>query len=705
MNKSDLADRYQLLHMVHQGYLGSLWAAQGSAGEAVGSPALVRRIQLPAGLSEEQKAVITEAAWDSLELSHDCLLKVAEVVFAEGVFAIAYDYVEAEVLQALLLMGTVKKTPLAPDVVVRILLDVVEGLQDIAKETQDMGINPHGGVTPESILVGSDGRARFIDSVIGAVASTVPALRSHANRVGYCSPEQLKGQTTDERSDVFSLGILLAELLAGRRFLLGSASAIEQKIVEGKLPRVHGWLKPERGIDAKLLDVLDRAIDVDRDKRPASLQALADEVCSCVAAPASRAQVGAAVYALAAKQLEVRGRKLGLNSGPRLSERVSAVRAPRSSPRVQLPATAPAQARLAAPRAVNTGSLEHEAPTLPPTNDPTAAGSEVSTPKAPTAEVTESKADSQRDTTVAPEHRAQMGTLPGLAPPPATLIGGNGAAIRHNTDAREIDDLLGGIDRSEEKPDDMQSGTHRKVLTTLIGVAPPPRPNIGGPPPLAIPTNVAVVSASKAAAAVQDVATPAVARDAAGIADLLRTAVPSRRPEPGASRPITEDIGPAPRATKVATPTKPVVDDPHDPINAALATEPPPASGQLERYRRLTIFFGATTVLLLTLLCWMVLDGPPDRAPVDRAAVPKAATAAVEKPIKNSTPASSALPATSASTGNQPDSPQVNYKNAEVAASAEASKKPPASVTQSSPRTAPVQRKPTKTKIFVPDDI
>lgn len=677
MNKSDLAERYQLLHMVHQGYLGALWAAQGSAGEAAGSPALVRRIQLPAGLSEEQKAVITEAAWDSLELSHACLLKVAEVVFADGVFAIAYDYVEAEVLQALLLMGTVKKTPLAPDVVVRILLDVVEGLQDITKETQDMGINPHGGVTPESILVGSDGRARFVDSVIGAVASTVPAVRSHANRVGYCSPEQLKGQTTDERSDVFSLGILLAELLAGRRFLLGSASAIEQKIVEGKLPRVHGWLKPERGIDAKLLDVLDRAIDVDRDKRPASLQALADEVCACVAAPASRAQVGVAVNALAGKQLEVRGRKLGLSSGPRLSERVSAVRAPRSSPRAQL-------------------------------LTPAGAVSELSTPKAPTAEVTESKADSQRDTTVAPEHRAQMGTLPGLAPPPATLIGGNGAAIRNNADAREIDDLLGGIDRSEEKPDDMQSGTHRKVLTTLIGVAPPPKPNIGGPPPLAIPTNVAVVSVPRSAAPVQDIATPAVARDAAGIADLLRTAVPSRRPEPGASRPITEDIGPAPRAAKAAASAKPIVDEPHDPINAARATEPPPVSGQLERYRRLTIFFGATTVLLLTLLCWMVLDGPADRAPVDRTATPKAATAAVAKPVNNPSPVSSVLPATSASAGKQqPDSPQVNDKNAEAATSASAagSKKPPASVTQSSPRTAPVQRKPTKKKIFVPDDI
>jgi hypothetical protein len=604
----------------------------------------------------------------------------------------------------------VKKTPLAPDVVARILLDVVEGLQVTSKETQDMGINPHGGVTPESILVGSDGRARLIDNVVGAVASTVPAIRGHANRVGYCSPEQLTGQVLDERGDVFSLGILLAELLAGRRFLLGAASAIEQKIAEGKLPRVNGWLKPERGIEAKLLDVLDRAITADRDKRPSSLQALADDVCASISAPASRAQVGAAVHALAAKQLEVRGRKLGLNAGPRLSERVA--RGPRSSPRVQLPATAPAQAALAAPRAVEASTLEHEAPTRPPEKDESGAlpSLDIRTPKAPAVEMLEPKADSQRDTTVAPEHRGPQGTLPGLAPPPATLIGGNGAAVQRHTDAQEIDELLGGIAAPVEKPDDMQSGTHRKVLTTLIGVAPPPRPNIGGHPPLAIPTNVAVVSAPRPAVAVPESTSPGAARDAAGIADLLRTAVPSRRPDAMASRPVTEALGPAFNPAKVPAVSK--TEDARDPISVALATEPPPAteppeSAQLERYRRLTIFFGATTVLLLTLLLWMVLDGAPaERSPTQRTAAPKATATVVNPPGERALPESSASASARAATSASTAQPQVDDKSAEPAASASAEPKKTAPTSgKAVPRTSVVPRKPTKKKIFVPDDI
>jgi hypothetical protein len=661
-------------------------------------------MQLPAGLSDEQRSAITEAAWDSLELSHDCLLKVGEVVFAEGEFAIAYDYIEAEVLQALLLMGTVKKTPLAPDVMARILLDVIEGLQATSKETQDMGINPHGGVTPESILVGSDGRARLIDSVVGAVASTVPAIRSHANRVGYCPPEQLRGQAIDERSDVFSLGILLAELLAGRRFLLGSASAIEQKIIEGKLPRVNGWLKPERGIDAKLLDVLDRAISADPEKRQTSLQALADEVCGSISASASRAQVGAAVHALAAKQLEVRGRKLGLNAGPRLSERVP--RGPRSSPRVQLPAAAPAQAALAAPRAVDTNTLEHEAPTRPPAALPPL---DVRTPETPAVEAVEAKADSQRDTTVASEHRGPQGTLPGLAPPPATLIGGNGASVNRHADAQEIDQLLGEISSPEEKPDDMQSGTHRKVLTTLIGVAPPPRPNIG-PPSLAIPTNVAVVSAAKSAVSMPDAVSPGAARDAAGIADLLRTAVPSRRPETTGSRPVTEAIASAVSPAKLPAVSKTEVT--RDPSSSPLSTAPPPLteppdSTQLERYRRLTIFFGATTVLLLSLLLWVVLDSAPaERAPTERPAAKPTPSAMSKTGHRGPAAESAATPSATASAKGAAGQPQVEDESAEPAGSASAQTKkvtaPPARVV---PRTSVAPRQPTKKKIFVPDDI
>jgi hypothetical protein len=342
-----------------------------------------------------------------------------------------------------------------------------------------------------------------------------------------------------------------------------------------------------------------------------------------------------------------------------------------------------------------------EAPTLPPT---AAVSADVSTPKTPLAEVTEPKVDSQRDTTVAGQQRSEMGTLPGLAPPPPTLIGGNPAADRAPSSARDIDELLAGIEPGEQ-PDDMQSGTHRKVLTTLIGVAPPPRPNIGGPPPLAIPTNVALVSTAKPALSPPEAVSPGAARDAAGIADLLRTAVPSRRPDTAGSRPVVDAIAPAASAARLPAATQ--KQEERDPISAALSTEPPPPSSQLERYRRLTIFFGATTVLLLTLLVWMVFDSTPG----DRVAAPRA-IATVPKPSKAPPPVSSAVTPVASATSHagasagQAGQPQVDDESAEAAPSATAeTTKKTSSVSKAVPKAPAVPRKPTKKKIFVPDDI
>lgn len=81
----------------------------------------------------------------------------------------------------------------------------------------------HGDVSPQNILVDTNGRAHLID--FGA--ATTPEDR-HADSIvgkpGYLSPEQSRGELVDERSDQYSLGIVLWEMLAGRSLFEGSAA-------------------------------------------------------------------------------------------------------------------------------------------------------------------------------------------------------------------------------------------------------------------------------------------------------------------------------------------------------------------------------------------------------------------------------------------------------------------------------------------------
>jgi hypothetical protein len=620
---------YNLLHLVHQGYLGSLWAARGISGEANDLPALVRRIELPGGLSEEQGAQIAEAAWDSLELNHPHLLNVAEVVFANGAFALAHDYVEAEVLQALLLMSTVKKTPISPQVIARILLDVVDALTAVDTGAVGLGASPfHGGVTPESILVGSDGNARLIDFMIGGAISAHTLLRLNAGRVGYCSPEQLRGEPISERTDVFALAVIGAELLAGRRFFLGAANVIEKKIVEGNLPQINGWLKPGHGIEAKLLDVLDRGIAADPKKRIASPRALVDEFCAQLPQPASRAEVGALVMTLASKQLEVRGRKLGSHTGPLLSQKVGDARAPRSNTRTAIAAIVAAQ------------------------------------PKPPMAAT-----------------MAQFVAPKVMPPMPSAVVAKADAQQARNTEAQGpdsaagVDELLSGVSEAVKR-EDMQSGTHRKVMSTLIGVAPPPAPVIGKPPPVTVPTAVIMNDAPSTRP-----------RDAAGIADLIGTAVPSTRDAVG---------------SVIASAVSKLREEPSAGNGSSADLRLATLSEELRRYRRLTILFGSTSVLLLTLLCWLVIGGlgtsnlgTSNTEPLPMAPSPVAI---------HRTPSVAALPAAPA------PSAAPSLSNSATSATASAGAVNAGAATTNSPSTtsAPkTTRAPQKkqTKKFVPDDI
>ena len=154
-------------------------------------------------------------------LAHPNVVQTHDVVQHEGRLALAMEYLEGQPLNAVL--GRLRGAPaLTLTTRLRIITGVLAGLE-YAHTLTDFDGAPlevvHRDVSPHNVIVTYDGNVKLIDF---GVAKTLAA--SHQTRPGgikgklaYLAPEAIRGDRVDRRADVFSAGVMLWELLAGRR--------------------------------------------------------------------------------------------------------------------------------------------------------------------------------------------------------------------------------------------------------------------------------------------------------------------------------------------------------------------------------------------------------------------------------------------------------------------------------------------------------
>ncbi len=153
-------------------------------------------------------------------IDHPYICKIYEAGEQNGELFIAMEYIEGEDLHALLRRGR-----LSVEEALRIGTEIIEGLAR-AHESKVV----HRDLKPSNVMLTRDGHVKIVDFGLARRLSTEesptlsgPSLTQTGAMVGtivYMSPEQLRGEPADERSDVFSLGLILYEMLAGRHPLL-----------------------------------------------------------------------------------------------------------------------------------------------------------------------------------------------------------------------------------------------------------------------------------------------------------------------------------------------------------------------------------------------------------------------------------------------------------------------------------------------------
>ena len=261
--------------------------------------------------NEEFTQMLLKEARLAARVRNPNVVPTVDVVASKGDVLLVLEYVHGESLSNLCRIQARERREHVPlDIAVSVMLDVLQGLGAVHEASDEQG-RPlglvHRDVSPPNVIVGADGLTRVLDFGIAKALEHIED--SNPNRVkgksGYMSPEQIRGERLTQRSDVFSAGIILWELLATRRLFTAELDTDRmQKILDGGYPS-PGNHRPN--LPAELELVAMRALALDPDQRFASAHDFA--VALEAAAPgASSRKIAEWVNDLAAEALAVRAR-------------------------------------------------------------------------------------------------------------------------------------------------------------------------------------------------------------------------------------------------------------------------------------------------------------------------------------------------------------------------------------------------------------
>jgi serine/threonine protein kinase/tetratricopeptide (TPR) repeat protein len=265
--------RYEIRSKIGEGGMGEVYLAQDTQ--------LRRSVALkilPAEFtqSEERLRRFQQEAYAASALNHPNIITIHEIGKTDSAHYIVTEFIDGESLRQLMQRGPVS---------VGKVLDVAVQITSALATAHAAGIT-HRDIKPENVMLRRDGVIKVLDFGLAKLTQNETAVDSEAltralvntgagmvmGTASYMSPEQARGTDTDARTDIFSLGVVLYEMLAGRAPFTGETTADIISMLLQKEPQPLSTLAHD--VPAELQHIVSKALRKDRDERYQTVKSL-----------------------------------------------------------------------------------------------------------------------------------------------------------------------------------------------------------------------------------------------------------------------------------------------------------------------------------------------------------------------------------------------------------------------------------------------
>jgi eukaryotic-like serine/threonine-protein kinase len=262
--------KYKLVRLIASGGMAEVYLARQAGAAGFEKLVCLKRILPHLARDRQFVEMFLNEARLAARLDHPNIVSIYDLGEANGNYFIAMEFIDGPSLRAVAKRARERGERLPIAEVVKIVSMAAAGLH-YAHELADAGGKPlglvHRDISPDNVLVHRNGVAKVVDFGIAKAANSGGRTRTGAlkGKVAYMPPEQLRGEPLDRRADVFALGVVLYEMLAGQRPWEGDSDVSLIGRIMTEEPKPLSALRPEA--PAGLTAVLDRALAKDRGPR------------------------------------------------------------------------------------------------------------------------------------------------------------------------------------------------------------------------------------------------------------------------------------------------------------------------------------------------------------------------------------------------------------------------------------------------------